>query len=48
MADERVITMAKQLIKHSVRLQPGEAKSAFLERARNALLALQQPIGAST
>ena len=24
MADERVITMAKQLIKHSVRLQPGE------------------------
>ena len=24
MADERVITMAKQLIKHSVRLQPGD------------------------
>ena len=31
-----------------LRLQPGEDKSAFLERARNALLALQQPIGAST
>lgn len=30
-----------------LRLQPGEDKSAFLERARNALLALQQPIGAS-
>ena len=31
-----------------LRLQPGEDKAAFLERARSALLALQQPAGAST